>query len=325
MGKRRGRQKSRQGKGAGGEEDVPLFDELITVKLRELVRLGQHCAEAKKSYEEGKTSEKEFERQLVAVRNLFKECLIAVKDENNADTVDHMIEYIVHQLEPGRLCAFVIGLCPTPKAKGHETLSGTGRQKSDNIDECCVTTRVVVRLFSGDTMPSPEQGGINSGGIVTTVIWINAREICTNDGVLCNECKSWSEEEGRSKARVLVITSLFQQAIGGASVALNISGFTENADKFVFKLLGEYGSFDGVSPVGTHANFLSHKCMCWDKMTQNVATHGTLSGMDKALKPAFEKIGFEPNMSLLQKAQEDTLCSFVVPGMVEGSEEDIAA
>ncbi len=101
------------------EDYEPLFNDSIQVRINDFIDLGWECVGLKELLDEGELSQEEFDSQsqplVIAARKLLEECLLDVRDERNYWYVDHLIEDVVPHLGPKKLCAFVIGLCPTPR------------------------------------------------------------------------------------------------------------------------------------------------------------------------------------------------------------------
>ena len=174
----------------------------------------------------------------------------------NKDITDYIIKVILPQKPKGMnvkwLVSIMIGLCPTPEDRGHESLGMRGRRNGHNSKKKTALSILLAQLFGKKCLPTREQGGIDSENEdIATIFWVNAREKCTNNGIDCFECRSWRMDEARAIGKALCILSKCVKYYGGNIVAINVAGVSVNAH-YIFDILSKDGNFDGLSPVGTH-------------------------------------------------------------------------
>ena len=174
----------------------------------------------------------------------------------NKDITDYIIKVILPQKPKGMnvkwLVSIMIGLCPTPEDRGHESLGMRGRRNGHNSKKKTALSILRAQLFGKKCLPTREQGGIDSENEdIATIFWVNAREKCTNNGIDCFECRSWRMDEARAIGKALCILSKCVKYYGGNIVAINVAGVSVNAH-YIFDILSKDGKFDGLSPVGTH-------------------------------------------------------------------------
>jgi len=235
------------------------------------------------------------------LREECKRLLMLVKTTRNANVIDHFLACLLLQMNFKVLLAIWAGLCPTPKERGHESLGGAGRIDLTRGEGGEAATIRFMRVLD-EVLPGPEDGGIESGGILSRSWWINAREICTNDGETCFRCKEYAKEEARDIGNALVIISKFIRLIGGKIVVMCAAGLSVKAER-LFDILKKEGEFDGLSDYGTHGSFLGAKCLAWDKDEQCTVNEIALHGHDNALRSSFESIGYTPSRTMLKTAQ----------------------
>ena len=234
--------------------------------------------------------------------------LNSIKNEHNKHVIDYIIEVILPQVKAGaKIVPIFIGLCPTPERRGHESLGGKGRR------DCTMKTALSIRLMRllNKCLPTRKQGGIDSENPdISNGFWVNARVVCTDDGVTCNECRSWRRHEANTIGAALCILSKCVKHYGGHTVAINVSGVSVNTH-YIFDYLRAHGRFDGLSESGTHISKLGCKCRAWTKSHQCNMASSTLAAIDKAFKPSFEQIEFKPSMSFLQMGLQNPLFKYV--------------
>jgi hypothetical protein len=239
----------------------------------------------------------------------------------NKDIIDYIKEVILPQKPEGRnikwLVSIMIGLCPTPEAKGHESLGMRGRRNGRN--KKTALSILLARLFGEKCLPRRDQGGIDSmNEDIATIFWANARERCTNNGEDCLVCRSWRMNEARAIGKALCILSKCVKYYGGNIVAINVAGVSVNAH-YIFDILSKDGKFDGLSPVGTHISKLGCRCKAWTKKYQCIVAKSTLTEYDNAFRSSFAEIGFTPELSFVQAGTQSKLCRFVTEDGEVGS------
>jgi len=178
-----------------------------------------------------------------------KKELNSIRSKYNTNVIDFLIKVILPQVGAGaKIIPILIGLCPTPESRGHESLGGEGRRVARSKTALSI---LLMRLLN-ECLPTREQGGIYSGNPdVSNGAWVNAREMCTNDGVTCILCKSWFKVEGVDIGKALCALSKCVKYYGGHTVAVNMAGVSVNTH-YIFDYLRKHGRFDGLCENGTH-------------------------------------------------------------------------
>eukprot|EP00985_Skeletonema_marinoi_P005737 scaffold2491_cov127-Skeletonema_marinoi.AAC.1 len=236
-----------------------------------------------------------------------KKELNSIRSKYNTNVIDFLIKVILPQVGADKIIPILIGLCPTPESRGHESLGGEGRRDPERKTALSI---LLMRLLN-ECLPTREQGGIYSGNPdVSNGAWLNAREMCTNDGVTCILCKPWFKVEGVDIGKALCALSKCVKYYGGHTVAVNMAGVSVNTH-YLFDYLRAHGRFDGLCEYGTHISKLGSKCRAWTKSYQCNMAASTLAAIDKAFKPSFEQIGFKPSLSFLQMGLQNPLFKYV--------------
>ena len=258
------------------------------------------------------------EEELEDIRDQCRKELRSIQTPLNKFVIDHFINELLPQLKPNLLIPIWIGLCPTPVARGHESLGGKGRV--NGVDDDHAATIRYMRFLDA-CLPA----AFESGGILPHSWWINSREICTNDGVTCTRCKEYSDDEAKDIGAALAVISKYVRLAGGRIVAMCMAGISDGvkADK-LFTILKRDGQFDGLSEYGTHASFLGSKCLSWDRDEQEKVVRATLYGADLALQSSFEAIGFTPERTLLKTAEMTPELRYVTPREEDMTDEEKA-
>eukprot|EP00984_Skeletonema_dohrnii_P027179 scaffold16649_cov79-Skeletonema_dohrnii-CCMP3373.AAC.3 len=174
-------------------------------------------------------------------------------------------------------------------------------------------TALSIRLMRllNNCLPTREQGGIDSENPdIKNGVVVNARDVCTDDGVTCNECRSWRRYEANAIGAALCILSKCVKHYGGQTVAINVSGVSVNTH-YIFEYLRKHGRFDGLCENGTHISKLGCRCKSWTKSHQCNMASSTLAAIDKAFESSFEHIRFEPSVTFLQMGLQNHLFKYV--------------